>query len=133
MEIRAFKAYRFDAKVVGDVGGCISPPYDIIGDEQQERLYKKSEYNIVRIIKGKKSEADDDGSNQYSRAAECFNKWLGEGALKQDAEEAIYAYVQDFEAGGRSFQRSSFIGLAKLEELGLKEVADELEAVGKLG
>ncbi len=125
MEIRAFKAYRFDAKVVGDVGGCISPPYDIISDEQRERLYEKSEYNIVRIIKGKKSESDDNDNNQYTRAADYFNKWLGEGVLKQDSEEAIYAYVQNFESVGRSFQRSSFVGLAKLEELGTKVIPHE--------
>ena len=59
MQIKPFKAFRFDKAVVGDVGNCIAPPYDVISDDQQEQLYKKSEYNIVRIIKGKQNTSDN--------------------------------------------------------------------------
>ncbi len=118
MEIRPFKAYRFDAKVVGDVGKCIAPPYDVIGPEQQEKLYQKSDYNIVRVIKGKTSDSDNETSNTYTRAAEHLNQWIGEGALKEDAQEHIYGYVQDFEIDGAAFQRLTFIALAKLEDFG---------------
>jgi uncharacterized protein (DUF1015 family) len=31
MEIKPFKGFRFDPKVVGDVGNCIAPPFDVIG------------------------------------------------------------------------------------------------------
>jgi hypothetical protein len=34
------------------VGNCIAPPYDVISDDQQEQLYKKSKHNIVRIVTG---------------------------------------------------------------------------------
>ena len=30
MEIKPFKAFRFDSSVVGNVGKCIAPPYDVI-------------------------------------------------------------------------------------------------------
>lgn len=53
MEIKPFKAFRFDWDVVGNVGNCIAPPYDVISAAEQQRLYEKSKYNIVRIIKGK--------------------------------------------------------------------------------
>jgi len=118
MEVKPFKAFRFDESVVGDVGSCIAPPYDVIGPAQQERLYKKSEYNIVRIIKGKTTACDSAGNNQYTRAADYLNTWLKKGILKQDPVEAIYAYVQDFRLAGRNLQRSSFVALAKLEEFG---------------
>ena len=42
MEIKPFKAFRFDAEVVGDVGKCIAPPYDVISPKQQQQLYEKS-------------------------------------------------------------------------------------------
>ena len=118
MEVKPFKAFRFDAGVVGDVGSCISPPYDVISASQQQKLYEKSEYNIVRIIKGKKTASDDAGNNQYTRAADHLNTWIEKGVLKQDPIETIYAYVQDFQLAGTGFQRSSFIALAKLEEFG---------------
>jgi len=118
MQIKPFKAFRFDKAVVGEVGHCIAPPYDIISDEQQEQLYKKSEYNIVRIIRGKTSNSDNGEDNQYTRAAGYLNDWIKQGALKQDKSEAIYAYVQDFELAGVKLQRLSFIALARLEEFG---------------
>jgi uncharacterized protein (DUF1015 family) len=118
MEIKPFKAFRFDANVVGEVGDCISPPYDVVSPSQQEELYKKNQYNIVRIIKGKTIPSDNDNHNQYTRAAEYLKAWTEKGVLKQDESENIYAYVQDFEVAGTHFQRSGFIALARLEEFG---------------
>jgi len=118
MQIVPFKAFRFEAGVVGDVGSCIAPPYDVINDNQQEQLYEKSRYNLVRIIKGKINASDNGQDNQYTRAADYLARWIAEGALKQDSEEAIYAYVQDFEVAGTQYQRNSFIALAKLEDFG---------------
>jgi len=118
MEVKPFKAFRFNKAVVGDVGGCISPPYDVISEDQQKKLYDKSKYNIVRIIKAKTTPKDNENDNQYTRAAGYLNRWIQEGALKQDSDEGIYAYIQNFQISTNSFERSSFIALAKLEEFG---------------
>ena len=118
MQIEPFKAFRFDAGVVGDVGDCIAPPYDVINSTQQEQLYKKNRHNLVRIIKGKTKASDNGENNHYTRAADYLARWIEEGALKQDSAEAIYAYVQDFEVAGTRYQRRSFIALAKLEDFG---------------
>ncbi len=118
MQIKPFKAFRFDKAVVGDVGNCIAPPYDVISDTEQEQLYNKSEYNIVRIIKGKTKASDNGDNNQYTRAAGYLNNWIKQGVLKQDSTETIYAYVQDFELDGIQFQRLAFIATARLEEFG---------------
>ena len=118
MQIKPFKAFRFDKAVVGDVGSCIAPPYDVISDAEQEQLYKKSEHNIVRITKGKTTASDNGDNNQYTRAADYLNKWIEQGALKQDTTEAIYGYVQDFELAGTQYQRLSFVALGRLEEFG---------------
>jgi uncharacterized protein (DUF1015 family) len=118
MEIQPFRAYRFDANVVGDVGDCIAPPYDVIDADQQRQLYEKSPYNIVRITRGKTTSCDDEQHNQYTRAAEYLTQWIQQGALKQDTREAIYGYVQDFEIDGVAFERLTFIALGKLEDFG---------------
>jgi len=118
MEVRPFRAYRFNKDVVGDVGNCIAPPYDVITDEQREQLYRKSKYNIVRVIKGETKPSDNGTDNQYTRAARYLNEWIEQGALKQDSADTIYGYVQDFRLGGTSYRRLSFIALAKLEEFG---------------
>jgi len=115
MEIKPFKALRFDESVVGN---CVAPPYDVIKPDQQQKLYEKSEYNIVRIIKGKTFDSDNKNDNQYTRAARYLNDWIDKGALKPDPAEAIYAYVQDFDLAGENVQRLTFIALARLEEFG---------------
>ncbi|MCL5279903.1 MAG: DUF1015 domain-containing protein [Planctomycetes bacterium] len=118
MEVKPFKAFRFNTGVVGDVGKCIAPPYDVISDGERDELYRKSKYNIVHITKGKAASCDDDRHNPYTRAAEYLQNWITEGALQEDSQDTIYGYVQDFELGGTAFQRLSFIALARLEDFG---------------
>jgi len=123
MQLKPFKAFRYDPSVVGDAASCLAPPYDVINSTQQQQLYEKSKYNIVRITKGKTTASDNDSNNQYTRAASYLNEWIAEGALKQDMTETIYAYIQDFEvpnseSTGLHLQRYSFIAQAKLEEFG---------------
>ncbi|MGB8225525.1 MAG: DUF1015 domain-containing protein, partial [Sedimentisphaerales bacterium] len=118
MEIKAFKAYRFNPDVVGDNGKCIAPPYDVINPAQQKKLYEQNPYNIIRIILGKTEPTDNGKKNQYSRAAEYLADWLNKKALKQDEKETIYAYVQRFEVAGKQNKRSGFISLGKLAQFG---------------
>jgi len=118
MEVKPFKAFRYNPQVVGDVGRCIAPPYDVISADEQEQLYRKSQYNVAHITKGKTAPGDGEGHNVYTRAAEYLQKWISEGALKQDDKESIYGYVQDFELNGVTFQRLTFIALGKLEDFG---------------
>lgn len=118
MDIKGFKAYRFNSEVVGDSGKCIAPPYDVINPIQQNKLYKQNAYNIVRVILGKKEETDNDKNNQYTRAGKYLNDWMSNKAVKQDDKETIYAYVQEFEIGGKKTKRSGFIALSKLAQFG---------------
>ncbi len=118
MDVKPFKAFRFDPNVVGDVGKCIAPPYDVIDDAQREELYRRSEHNIVRITKGKTTPSDNGQHNQYTRAAELLQKWIAEGVLKPDDRDTIYGYVQDFEIHGVTYRRLTFIALGKLEDFG---------------
>jgi uncharacterized protein (DUF1015 family) len=118
MEVKPFRALRFNGSVVGDVGRCIAPPYDVISDDERDALGDKSRYNIVHITKGKVRASDDEQDNQYTRAAEYLQTWITEGALKEDDRDTIYGYVQDFEINGMAFQRLSFIALGKLEDFG---------------
>jgi uncharacterized protein (DUF1015 family) len=118
MEVKPFKAFRYNSQVVGDVGRCIAPPYDVISDDEQQRLHRRSRYNVAYITRGKSSPTDNGQHNVYTRAAEYLQKWICEGALTQDDKDMIYGYVQDFELNGVAFQRLSFIALGKLEDFG---------------
>ncbi|MCK5172106.1 MAG: DUF1015 family protein, partial [Planctomycetes bacterium] len=118
MEIVPFKAWRFDGSVVSNVGDCLAPPYDVIDATAQQELYDKNPCNVVRAIKGKTGPNDSDGDNQYTRAADFLGSMIESGALKQDAKETIYGYVQDFDIAGEQFRRTGWVSLVKLTAFG---------------
>ena len=118
MEIKAFKAMRFNYNIVGDTGTCVAPPYDVIDPEMRQKLYEKNDYNIVRVIKGKTCSEDTSDNNQYSRAAKFLNECCESQALVQDENQTIYAYTQNFLVGSQTRCRSGFVALGKVEAFG---------------
>lgn len=118
MEIKPFRAWRFDSTVTSDAGQCIAPPYDVIDENLQQELYHLNPYNIVRAIRGQSFPSDSQQENQYTRARAYLDKAVTDGALKQDLKEAIYAYIQDFSIRGIAHRRSGIIALGKIEPFG---------------
>ena len=118
MNVTSFKGWRYDSSVAGEAGLCIAPPYDVIDAELREKLCLQSEYNIVRIIKGRRESEDGETENVYTRAAATLDKLVKSGALKQDELQSIYVYAQDYAIEGRDYRRTGFIGLGELAEYG---------------
>lgn len=116
MEIKAFKAYRFNKDIVGNPGSCIAPPYDVIDEQMQQQLYDTNPYNIVRIDWGQVQKEDNQANNKYTRAGDYLKLWIDDGVLVREDAPGIYAYVQNFDVDGIGLQRSGFIALGKLEE-----------------
>ena len=58
-EIKAFRGLRFDPAKAGQVSACLAPPYDVISPKEQEALYRKNPFNVVRLILGKKRAGDN--------------------------------------------------------------------------
>ncbi|MBE0618777.1 MAG: DUF1015 domain-containing protein [Proteobacteria bacterium] len=116
-EVLPFRGIRFNPKHVSDFNDVMTPPYDVIGAELQEELYRRSPYNIVRLDYGKVLPGDDDVENRYTRAQRCFHQWLAEGVLTQDQECSIYYTEQDY-AGefGESRTRKGFLAAVRLED-----------------
>jgi uncharacterized protein (DUF1015 family) len=114
MEIRPFRALRFDEKAVGDPGTCISPPYDCISADDRAALCRKNDCNIVRLIK---PEAEG-GETRYAGAAALLAEWTERGVLRPDDTDCIYAYLQNYRLHGTEFERICFIALGRIEQFG---------------
>ena len=80
--------YNFEAGL--DLSKLVTPPYDVISDEEQEFYYQSDPHNIIRLILGKRKIGDIDWDNQYTRAAEFFRKWQREGILVRSENPCIY-------------------------------------------
>lgn len=117
-DLRAFRAYRYDLGHVGALADVVAPPYDVIDTNLQDALYRKSPFNVIRLILDKEKPGDTDADNRYTRSARCLKDWQQEGVLKQDSARALYLYHQEFEAEGKKFTRKGFLGRVRLEPFG---------------
>ena len=116
VQIFPFRGYRYELSKVGSLDDVVSDPYDKIDDELQEYYYRKSPYNIVRIIKGKKYPGNDVKNNQYTRAAGYLMEWIESGVLRRDSKPAIYLYDQEYAVPGDGrLTRKGFVALCRLQ------------------
>jgi uncharacterized protein (DUF1015 family) len=116
--IRPFRGLRYNTKVTGDIKEVVAPPYDIIFDEWRDRLYDRSPYNIVRLIKNREEPGDSGPDEKYTRSAQHITGWMQEDALILDDEPSIYICSDTFEANGETHTRYGFISIMKIEEFG---------------
>jgi uncharacterized protein (DUF1015 family) len=116
--IRPFRALRYNTRDPLSVALVTAPPYDCIGPELQDELYRIHPHNIVRIILGKDKRGDSASRNKYARAAELMDKWTGGGIFVRDPAPALYFYQQEFGVEGKKYLREGFFARVSLEEFG---------------
>ncbi|MDW8222587.1 MAG: DUF1015 domain-containing protein [Gemmatales bacterium] len=121
-EIQPFRAWRYDLGHVGTLSEVTAPPYDVIDEALQQRLYERHSYNVVRLILNRIEPTDDDQNNRYTRAAACWRDWQREGILRQDSEPALYVYHQEFSWKGQTYVRRAILAVVRLEPFGQGKV-----------
>jgi uncharacterized protein (DUF1015 family) len=114
-DLRPFRGIRYDLAKVKKLDHVVCQPYDKITDAMREEYYAKSEYNMVRITKGRPKADDSAEDNVYTRARANLDRWLAQGVLTRDEKPAFYVYHQQFEApGGGTRTRKGFVGTVRL-------------------
>lgn len=117
-DISPFRGLRYDLGQVGSLSDVICPPYDVIGPEFQDQLYKKHPANFVRLELNREEPGDTETENKYSRAAKHLKNWRKEGVLFQEPQSAVYVYHQSFDYAGKTHTRRGFMCRVKLERFG---------------
>jgi len=113
--IKPFQGLRYNQDFITDMSSVVTPPYDVISSDGQERYYQIHPNNIIRLDFGKDFSGDTEKTNKYTRAAEFLSNWRKQGILKQEDAPAIYIYDQEFLSGNRWQVRRGFVALVKLE------------------
>ena len=110
VRISPFRGTLYNQNKIRDLSKVIAPPYDVITPEDQERLYRRSPYNVVRLILNQEPEP-------YESAARLFEGWRSEGVFVRDETPAIYFLSHRFpyKEGGEK-DRQGFIALTRLED-----------------
>ncbi|KKL79029.1 hypothetical protein LCGC14_2018950 [marine sediment metagenome] len=126
-----FKGIRYNTEKIKDISKVITPPYDIISEEERDRYYDLHPNNIIRLILGKDFPDDNQSVNKYTRAAGYFDTWREENILIQDTEPAIYVYAQEFTLFNKKYVRKGFISLVKLENFETGQIYPHEQTLAK--
>jgi uncharacterized protein (DUF1015 family) len=81
-------AVRYDETKVA-LRDAIAPPYDVISSAEQEALYARSPYNVIRLILPREAE-------RGPAASATLKEWMSAGVLARDAAPGLYLYGQTF-------------------------------------
>lgn len=114
-DVRPLNGIRYAPTAVSDLAQVITPPFDVISEEAQERYYTRNPYNVIRLELGKITPEDTTLDNRYTRAATALAEWRLAGVLRQEEVPTYYAYRQIFKHGGQTYQRTSLIARVRLE------------------
>ena len=90
LALHPFRALRYDATTVGDLGAVVAPPYDVIDDEALAGLESRHQHNVVRLIRPHA----EPGGDAYAQAARTLRAWIGAGVLVEERAPALYVYEQ---------------------------------------
>lgn len=122
VEVRPLKAIVYNQDKV-NMQDVIAPPYDVILDDYREELYKRSDYNIVKLILAKGSKDLSEPNNRYDEAKKNFNNWLDENVLvKLDKPCILYILQRYTTAQGKKIERKGFIARNKIEDFSTKKI-----------
>lgn len=113
-DIRPFRGLRYNTRLSPDLAAVISPPYDVISEDERQQLYLRSPYNIIRLEYGETYADDTAENNRYTRAASALADWRSGQLLVQDAEPAFYLYELEFPYLGRRYRRQALFARVRL-------------------
>jgi uncharacterized protein (DUF1015 family) len=110
VRIAPFRGLFYNQKKTRDLSKVIAPPYDVISKEEQEKLYRRSPYNFVRLDLNQEPDS-------YSAAAQLFQQWQDEGIFERDVVPAIYYLTHRFSLkSGETRERQGFFALTELQD-----------------
>jgi uncharacterized protein (DUF1015 family) len=107
-----FRGTRYDAGALGPDGiaAVVAPPYDVIDDDERERLLRRAPHNSVRLIL-----PGGDESQRYAAAAGDYATWQRDGVLRRDDAARFYVYRMTFiDEDGRARHTLGVLGALSL-------------------
>ncbi|MGF1571719.1 MAG: DUF1015 family protein [Sumerlaeia bacterium] len=100
-----------------NLADVICPPYDEVDSQTQDALHELSEFNMVRLVKGRTAASDDDLNNVFTRSSECYRDWKSRNILADEQRKCLYIYEQNFTGpDGNPVRRLGYFALVKLQD-----------------
>jgi uncharacterized protein (DUF1015 family) len=106
-DVRPLRGVRFDTRRTGPIGSLIAPPYDVAADPADGALFS------IRKIEGVDLGC---GGDDHTLAAQRYQAWLEQGALRRDAAPMIYVHRHQFDQDGTTFSRTGLLARVRLTD-----------------
>ncbi|SVE03801.1 uncharacterized protein METZ01_LOCUS456655, partial [marine metagenome] len=116
VDIVPFQGLLFNQNKTGAADQVTAPPYDVISPQQQDELYKKNPFNVVRLILEKQYPEDNEENNRYTRSSATFKKWIEDEVLVKDKKPGFYVYNQEYTSEGQPVCRVGFFARVRTED-----------------
>ncbi|WP_435216950.1 DUF1015 family protein [Streptomyces sp. bgisy034] len=87
LQLRPFRAVRYDTERVGDPSDLVAPPYDQLGPARARAL-RRHPHHAARLLY----------ADAAHLAARELGRWLRRGVLRRDERPALYVYQQQRDA-----------------------------------
>ena len=110
------KGIMYNSELDNDLGKFLCPPFDVVDDNDKNKLYALSEHNVIRLENGKSFISDDNDENKYTRSSKFLNDWLSKRILVKDNSESFFILEEIFENNNKHISRSSLICNVKVED-----------------
>jgi uncharacterized protein (DUF1015 family) len=111
-----FRGVFYNPKKIRELSKVVAPPYDVISKEEQEKLYRKSPYNFVRLDLSQEPDP-------YPAVARLFQEWQDEEIFERDKVPAIYYLTHRFAAKGEGEKtRQGFFAATELQDFSSGEI-----------
>ena len=116
--IAPFRGLRFNPNKIKNLDEVVTPPYDVISEEDGTKFLEKNAYNMIQLDLRSNphgSEGGDEG--RYQEAKSLFDAWQEDEILVRDDKPSIYLYYIDYlHPSGRKMTRKGIISLVGLAE-----------------
>jgi len=84
-DVQGFRAVRYSG-AAGPLADLVAPPYDAISDDERERLYARSPYNVVRLTL----------PDSVEDAGQLYRSWIQDGVLEREVNPAAWFVSEEY-------------------------------------
>jgi uncharacterized protein (DUF1015 family) len=116
--VEPFHGIRYNPKKIASLAEVVTPPYDVISEQQQAEYYDRNPYNIIRVELGPALADDDETANAHTRARDHLQEWQSREVLVRDTAASYYLVATSYAAEPAPLTRWGLIAQVGLEAFG---------------